>query len=123
MKPSTTPQAYLAIHLANELGKALKVHKQQEIIRVRKERAQRLKAMRVAKVNTNMLDSTRNSRESVINLHPMCNDAKDVHNPASASPHDPTPGRHARCTRPALSAHCDLPGEAGGVSGSLKEAH
>ena len=56
-------------------------------------------------------------------MHPMCSDAQDAIHPASATPHDRTLGRDARCTRPALSAHCDLPGEAGGVSGSLKEAH
>jgi len=45
MKPSTTPQAYLAIHKTAELAKALKLHKEQEIIRVRRERAERIRKM------------------------------------------------------------------------------
>ena len=42
-------------------------------------------------------------------------DAQDAIHPAGASPHDRTPGRDARNTRPALTAHRDLPREAGGV--------
>ena len=59
MKPSTTPQAYLAIHLAAELAKAEKYHKTLELNAIKAARKKRI----LAEQSKNVLGSTRNSRE------------------------------------------------------------
>lgn len=59
MKPSTTPQAYLAIHQIFELAKAEKYHKTLELNAIKAARKKRI----LAEQSKNVLGSTRNSRE------------------------------------------------------------